>query len=167
MVKGNDFIQCQTDHTMFVKHSKESKTTLLIIYVDDIVITGDDQEEVEWPKMLLVEEFEVKDLGKLRYFLRMEIVQSRNRISVSQRKYTLDLLKESGMLGYKLVDTPMDPVRKGGGEEKSPLTNKDWYQSLVGKLIDLTHTRSEIAFAVSMASCFMNNPTEYHMKAVN
>ena len=47
MVKGNGFIQCQIDHTMFVKHSKEGKTTLFIVYVDDIVIIGDDQEEVE------------------------------------------------------------------------------------------------------------------------
>ena len=71
------------------------------------------------------------------------------------------------MLGYKLVDTPMDLARKGGGEEESPPTNKDRYQSLVGKLIYLTHTRPDIAFAVSMASRFINNPTKYHMKAVN
>ena len=167
MVKGNGFIQCQMDHTMFVKHSKEGKTALFIVYVDDIVITGDDQEEVEWLKRLLAKEFEVKDLGNLRYFLGMEIARSRNGISVSQRKYTLDLLRETGMLGCKPVDTPIDPARKRGVEEESPPTNKDRYQSLVGKLIYLTHTRPDIAFAVSMASRFMNNPTECHMKAVN
>ena len=72
-VKGNGFTQCQTDHAMFVKHSKEGKTALFIVYVDDIVIIGDDQEETEWLKRLLAEEFEVKDLGNLRYFLGMEI----------------------------------------------------------------------------------------------
>ena len=71
------------------------------------------------------------------------------------------------MLGCKPVDTPMDPARKGGGEEESPPTNKDRYQSLVGKLIYLTHTRPDIAFGMSMASCYMNNPIEYQMKAVN
>ena len=71
------------------------------------------------------------------------------------------------MLGCKLFDTPMDLVRKGGGEEESPPTNKDRYQSLVGKLIYLTHTGPDITFAVSMASRFINNPNEYHMKAVN
>ena len=69
MVKGNGFTQCQTDHTMFVKHFKEGKTILFIVYVDDILIMGDDQEETEQLKRLLAEEFEVKDPANLRYFL--------------------------------------------------------------------------------------------------
>ena len=71
------------------------------------------------------------------------------------------------MLGCKLGVTPMDPARKGRGEKESSPTNKDRCQNLVEKLIYLTHTRPDIAFAVSMASRFMNNPTECHMKAVN
>jgi len=153
---------------MFVKHSLEGrKIALFIVYVDDIVITGDDHEEIELLKKLLTKEFEVKDLGKLKYFLGMEVARSKNGISMSQRKYTMDLLKESGMLGCKSADTPMDPTKKGGMEEESSPTNKKRYQRLVGKLIYLTHTRPDIGFAVSMASRYMNNPNELHMKVVN
>ena len=84
---------------------------------------------------------------------------------MSQRKYTIDLLKETGMLGCKPTDTPMDAARKGGVEE-SPPTNKDKHQRLVGKLIYLTHTNLNIGFIVSMASRYMNNPTGCHMKAI-
>jgi len=120
VVKGNGFVQCQTDHTMFVKHSlKGSKIALFIVYVDDIVIIGDDHEEIEHLKKLLTKEFEVKDLGKLKYFLGMKVVSSKNGISMSQRKYTMDLLKEIGMLGCKPIDTPMDPTKKGGWKKRA------------------------------------------------
>lgn len=166
VVKGDGFIQCQTDHTMFIKHSQEGKLALFIVYVDDIIITGDDHEEAIKLKRLLAREFEVKDLGLLKYFLGMEIARCKDGISMSQRKYTLDLLKETGMLGCKPADTPMEPAKKGGIDVESPPTNRDRYQRLVGKLIYLTHTRPDIGFAVSMASRFMTKPTEIHMKAV-
>ena len=73
------------------------------------MLTGDDMAEMEWLKERLAIEFEIKDLGSLRYFLSMEVAKNRSGISISQWKYTLDLLKETGMLGCKLVDTPMDP----------------------------------------------------------
>src|ERR1044072_7743493 len=167
VVKEDGFIQCQTDHTMFVKYSSEGKTALFIVYVDDIVITGDAYEQIAQLKRLLAQEFEVKDLGQLKSFLGMEVAQKKNGIYVSQRKYTLDLLQETGMLGCKAANTPMEPIKKGGAEDASQPTNKDRYQSLVGKLIYLTHTRPDIGFAVSMASRYMTNPTETHMKAVN
>ena len=73
------------------------------------MLTGDDMAEMEWLKERLAIEFEIKNLGSLRYFLSMEVAKNRSGISISQWKYTLDLLKETGMLGCKLVDTPMDP----------------------------------------------------------
>jgi len=69
---------------MFANHSlEETKIALFIVYVDDIVITGDDHEEMEHLKKLLTKEFEVKDLGKLKYFLGMEVARSKNGISMS------------------------------------------------------------------------------------
>lgn len=108
VVKQDGFVQCQTDHTMFVKHSLDGKITLFIVYVDDIVIMGDDDEQVNQLKKLLAKEFEVKDLGQLKYFLGMEIARTKNGISVSQRKYTLDLLQETGMLGCKAANTSIE-----------------------------------------------------------
>jgi IS30 family transposase len=165
VVKQDGFVQCQTDHTMFVKHSLDGKIALFIVYVDDIVITGDDDEQVNQLKKLLAKEFEVKDLGQLKYFLGMEIARTKNGISVSQRKYTLDLLQETGMLGCKAANTPIEQVKRS--EDENLPANKDRYQSLVGKLIYLTHTRPDIGFAVSMASRYMSNPTETDMRNVN
>ena len=72
---------------------------ILIVYVDDIVLTGNHEEEIRRLKGLLSREFEIKDLGLLRYFLGMEVARSSKGISVSQRKYVLDLLRETSMSG--------------------------------------------------------------------
>ena len=78
------------------------------MYVDDIIITGDDIHEIAALKQKLKEEFEVKDLGEMQYFLGMEVARSKLGIVISQRKYTLDLLKETGMLGCKPRYTPLE-----------------------------------------------------------
>ncbi|RVW35898.1 Retrovirus-related Pol polyprotein from transposon TNT 1-94 [Vitis vinifera] len=83
-------------------------------------------------KKYLSEEFEVKDLGNLKYFLGMEVARSRKGIVVSQRKYILDLLKETGMLGCKPIDTPMDSQKKLGIEKESTPVDRGRYQRLSG-----------------------------------
>ena len=117
-------------------------------------------------KGTLAKEFEMKDLGSLRYFLGMEIARNKAGISVSQRKYVLDLLKETGMMGCKLVDTPMDPNVKLEMNSDDEPVDKGRYQRLVGKLIYLALTRPDIAFAVSCVSQFMHSPANSHMNAV-
>ena len=97
---------------MFFRHSKDEKIAVLIVYVDDIILTGDDLIEMERLKKSLAFSFEIKDLGTLRYFLGMEVARSRKGLVVSQCKYFLDLLKETGMSGCQLADTPMDPNHK-------------------------------------------------------
>ena len=101
VVKKYGFIQCQEDHTIFVKHSKEGKMTMFIVCVDDIIITEDDEDEIGNLKKLLAREFQIKDLGQLKYFLGMEVGQTKEGIVVTQRKYVLDLFQESGMLGCR------------------------------------------------------------------
>ncbi|RVW64339.1 Retrovirus-related Pol polyprotein from transposon RE1 [Vitis vinifera] len=166
VIKGEEFSQGQSDHTLFIKRSPGGKITVLIVYVDDIIVTGNDEEEISRLKTVLSKEFEIKDLGTLRYFLGMEVARSSKGIFVSQRKYTLDLLKETGMLGCKPSNTPMDPFNKIGSKEDMVAVDKGRYQRLVGRLIYLSHTRPDISFAVSMVSQFMNNPTEEHQEAV-
>ena len=123
-------------------------------------------EDIKYLKGVLAQKFEIKDLGQLKYFLGMEIARSHKGISISQRKYTLDLLKEIGMLGCKPADTPMEPTSKIQMEEEELLTDKSRYQSLVGKLIYLTHTRPDIGFVVGMVGRYMNMPTRRHLEAV-
>ncbi|CAL5358524.1 unnamed protein product [Camellia sinensis] len=160
------FKQSQADHTLFVKHSSHGKTTALIVYVDDIVLTGDDVEEVPRLKEYLANEFEIKDLGKLKYFLGIEVARSKDGIFICQRKYVLDLLKETGMLGSKACDTPLEPGLKLSEDEGGEPVDRGRYQRLVGKLIYLSHSRPDIAIAVSMVSQFMHAPRATHLEAV-
>ncbi|GAA0149543.1 transmembrane signal receptor [Lithospermum erythrorhizon] len=95
-VKDLGYMQCQADHILSIHHNAKGKITILIIYVDDIIITYENIEEIHRIEELLAREYEIKDLGKLKYFLGMEIARSQKGISVSQRKYRLDLLEETG-----------------------------------------------------------------------
>jgi hypothetical protein len=111
-VKKQGYTQGESDHTLFIKYNPSGKITILIVYVDDIVLTGDDVTEMERLKRNLAVKFEIKDLGSLKYFLGMEVARSKKGITVSQQKYVLDLLRETFMSGCRPADTPMDPNAK-------------------------------------------------------
>lgn len=96
---------------MFMKISNEGKIAILIVYVDDIILIGDDKDEMNRLKKCMALEFDIKDLGPLRYFLGMEVARSKEGITISQGKYILDLLEEIGMSGCKPVDTPMQSIQ--------------------------------------------------------
>ncbi|XP_059630211.1 uncharacterized mitochondrial protein AtMg00810-like [Cornus florida] len=163
---SNGYKQSQGDHTLFIKHSSSGGVTVLIVYVDDIIVTGNDQAERETLKAKLATEFEIKDLGKLKYFLGIEVARSKEGIFVSQQKYVIDLLKETGKIGCKPVKTPNEPNHKLGEAVDDEPVDKGMYQRLVGRLIYLSHTRLDIAYAVSAVSQFMHNPKEVHLQTV-
>ncbi|KAJ9561968.1 hypothetical protein OSB04_007128 [Centaurea solstitialis] len=163
-MKKIGYKQSDADHTLFVKKNKE-KVTALIVYVDDMVVTGDDLQEMSNLQTVLAAEFELKDLGHLKYFLGIEVARSKAGISMCQRKYVLDLLAETGMLNCRPVDTPIETNHKLTIHPDQVPTNKERYQRLVGKLIYLSHTRPDIAYAVSVVSRFMHAPSKDHMEA--
>ncbi|WJZ84417.1 hypothetical protein VitviT2T_004022 [Vitis vinifera] len=107
------FQQSNSDHTLFLKH-QVGKITALIVYVDDMIITGDDVEEISKLQEQLSTKFEMKNLGGLKYFLGIEVARSRQGIFLSQKKYILDLLAEVGLLGCKPVDIPIVQNHKLG-----------------------------------------------------
>lgn len=80
---------------------------ILVVYVDDIVVTGNDGDEINSLKAYLRTEFEIEELGTLTYFLGIEVGWSKKGIVISQHKYTMDLLEETGKLGAKPADTPI------------------------------------------------------------
>ncbi|RDY12456.1 putative mitochondrial protein, partial [Mucuna pruriens] len=119
----------QDDHTFFIKHSLDGKLTLLLVYVDDMIVTGDDEIQKLTLKEKLATQFEMKELGKLKYFLGIEVAYSKHGIFICQRKYNHRI-----------------------GCKENPTIEKSQYQRLMGKLIYLCHTRSDIAYVASMAS---------------
>jgi len=136
------------------------------VYVDDIIITGSDSGGIQKLKQFLHKEFNTKDLGRLRYFLGIEVSYSHAGINLSQRKYVLDILDEVGFLGVKPVDTPMNPNMKLDAEHGELLYDPAKYRRLVGKLNYLTITRPNISFAVSVVSQFMSSPCTTHWDVV-
>ena len=98
--------QSISDHTLFLKH-RQGKMTALIVYVDDMIITEDDAEEILRLQELLSTKFEMKNLGGLKYFIGIKVARSQKGIFLSQRKYVLDLLSEVELLECKPVDTPI------------------------------------------------------------
>ncbi|KAI5328443.1 hypothetical protein L3X38_027840 [Prunus dulcis] len=164
-MKKFSYQQANTDHTLFIKH-RAGKVTLLIIYVDDMIVIGDDTAKIEELQKCLAFEFEIKDLGSLKYFLGVKVTRSKHGLFLSQRKYVMDLLANTRMLDCKLADTIIVENHKLGVYVDQVLTNKERYQRLVRIFIYLSLTRLDIAYAVSVAIQFMHSPSDDHMAAV-
>ncbi|XP_058211908.1 uncharacterized mitochondrial protein AtMg00810-like [Rhododendron vialii] len=156
--------QSHADHTMFIKGGA-GKIVVLIVYVDDMIMTGNDVDEFVNLKSSLAQEFEIKDLGPLRYFLGMEVARSDKGIFISQRKYILDLLEETGMLGCRPADSSIEANHHLSGDV-GERTDKERYQRLVGRLIYLAHTRPDVTYAVGVVSQFMHDPRTSHLDTV-
>ncbi|CAN6444973.1 unnamed protein product [Victoria cruziana] len=166
-MKKEGYSQGNGDHMLFVK-KVEGKTVILLVYVDDMIVTGEDESKIKRMKEFFSSEFELKDLGRLRYFLGIEVAYSNNGLTLNQRKYTLDLLKETEKLGCKIVATPIETNHKMSIKDGDSLGDKEKgaYQRLVGKLIYFTLTRLDITYAVNVVSQFMHAPSNTHMRVV-
>ncbi|KAM1346354.1 hypothetical protein ACFX13_036411 [Malus domestica] len=157
--------QSNSDHTLFLKR-QNGKLTALIVYVDDMVVTGNDPEERAALQRYLSTEFEMNDLGSLKYFLGIEVSRSSSGIFLSQRKYIIDLLHETGMSACQPVATPLEEGLKLSVDPNQVPIDKGRYQRLVGRLMYLAHTRPDLAYALSVVSQYMHDPGEQHMNAV-
>ena len=139
--------------------------TAILLYFDEMIVTGNGPNAINDVKNFLGSQFKLKDLGALKYFLIIEIAQSQKGICINQRKYTLDILQEVGLLGAKPAKFPLEQSLKLTPTEGDLLKEPTHYQRLVGKLIYLTITRPQISFSVNTLSQFMQEPRRPHLDA--
>ncbi|KAK3040310.1 hypothetical protein RJ639_028225 [Escallonia herrerae] len=154
----------ETESSLGNEVSSSTGVPPAILDLDLPIATRKDEKEAL--RKYLAKEFKIKDLGKLKYFLGIEVARSKEGIFVSQQKYVLDLLEETGKLGCRTSDTPIEPNHRLAEFMEGEPTYKGMYQRLVGKLIYLSHTRPDITYAVSVVSQFMQNPKDVHLHAV-
>lgn len=159
------FIECDTDYAMFTRSSPQG-LAILLLYVDDMIITGDDQATIASLQHHLQQQFEMKDLGPLRYFLGLEIARSPRGILVSQQKYTSEILVEAALSDSRSVDTPFEQNLHLSASDGTLLPDASRYRRIVGMLVYLTITRPDIAYAVSIVSQYVEAPRSSHYVAV-
>nr|XP_043611879.1 uncharacterized mitochondrial protein AtMg00810-like [Erigeron canadensis] len=163
---SDGFVQSKSDYPLFTK-SGQNYFIALLVYVDDIIITGNNEDEIKRFKVFLQTQFMIKDLGILKYFLGIEVINTNNGVCLNQRKYCLDLISEFGLLAGKPISVPLDPnvhLSSEDSENDPVLKNITEYQRLIGRLIYLTHTRPDIAYTVHCLSQFMHKPLNSHLK---
>ncbi|XP_075076494.1 uncharacterized protein LOC142163140 [Nicotiana tabacum] len=156
--------QSKADYSLFTK-AKGTSFTAILIYVDDILLTGNDLQEIEHIKGVLFKCFRIKDLGDLKYFLGIEFSRSKESIFMSQRKYAPDILEDSGLLRARPENFPMEQNLKLTSTNGILLNDPTKYRRLVGRLIYLTVTRPDIVYSVRTLSQFMHEPRKPHWDA--
>ncbi|CAH9133273.1 unnamed protein product [Cuscuta epithymum] len=158
------FRQSHADHSLFI-FRRGLVQTFALIYVDDVILAGNDVSHINDTKRHLDENFSIKDLGPLKYFLGIEVARSPKGFVLSQRKYTLDILNECGLLAGRPSLFPMEQNLKLRPDDDSPLVDASSYRRLIGRLLYLTVTRPDIVFSVSQLSQFLHKPRQTHLDA--
>lgn len=149
------------DNSLFVKKTS-SLYSILLVYVDDVILARDFMHEFQFIKDIFNLTFKIKDLGTLKYFLGLEVAHSSQGISICQRNYFLDLFNDSGLLGSKLVNTPSGPYIKLCHDNSPSQEDAPSYRRLVGRLIYLNTTRSDITFITQQLSQSLLNLNMTH-----
>lgn len=161
------FVASKGDTSLFI-YAKSHVTIYLLIYVDDIIVASSSDQAVEAMLTDLRKDFALKDLGRLHYFLGIEVNDCDNGILLSQRKYASEVIEKAGMRNCKSVTTPLSTSEKYSLYDGVPLNVDEAtrYRSIVGALQYLTLTRPDIAYSVNKVCQFLHTPTSRHMSAV-
>ena len=140
----------------------------LLVYVDDSILISSSDVAADRLVAALSGDFAVKDLGALHFFLGLEVSRSSAGLTLSQKKYALDLLRRAGMLKCKPSSTPMSAIDRLSALDDDPLSSDDAteYRSIVGGLQYLTITRPDISYAVNRVCQYLHAPRTSHWSAV-
>eukprot|EP00253_Pinus_taeda_P028663 PITA_28663 len=143
------FSRCHFENTVYAK--KVGKCLIiLVLYVDDLILTGSDPNLIDNVKSSLKKKFEMTDLGHLHYFLGLQVLQSKGGISLSQSKYACDILRHFHMEDCKPNPSPFQSRAKLSVTCTSHEVDATLYRQLVGKLLYLNHTGLDLSFVVGL-----------------
>ena len=164
-VLNHGFKRGQADLTLFVKRDEKS---LLIpqVYVDDIVFRSTiDHLAHEFSKEMKME-FEMSMVGKLNYFLGLQVKQWEYGIFISQEKYVKNLVKRFGLGSKKHTSAPISSSAKLSRDAVGVEVDPTLYRSMIGSFLYLTTSRPDIAFSVRVCARFQVAPKESHLTTV-
>jgi len=159
------FQTSNADFSLYVKKTDHG-IIVIVIYVDDLIITGDSDVDISDLKKLLKQKFEMKDLGELRYFLSIGVIKSPKGIWLLQRQYALNKLSKYGMTGCKPISIPLEQNAKLSADEGELVEDTIMYRRIVGSLIYMTITRLDLSYVVGVVSQFMQTPRKPHLDVV-
>lgn len=165
-MKSLGFKESGADPCVFIRVNRRKKIEVIAVYVDDLILLTETQEEMQQLKQSLTDTFKMKDMGELHYCLGVH--RDENGMSLCQSQYLLRLLEKYGLSDANTVSTPMDVnVKLVKSDDYSKKVDPVSYQSMVGSLLHAARaTRPDIAHAVGTVSRFNSEPTEAHMTAV-
>jgi hypothetical protein len=159
------FHRSSSEHGVYTR-TRGGRRLTVGVYVDDLIITGDHDDEIRSFKGEMMKLFKMSDLGALRYYLGIEVTQDSDGITLGQAAYASKILEKAGLKDCNPCQTPMEvrlKLRKGSD---FPLVDATLYRSLVGSLRYLVNTRPDLAFSVGYVSRFMESPREDHLAVV-
>jgi hypothetical protein len=146
-----DFKTSNAYFSLYVKKT-DCGIIVIVIYVDDLIITGDNDANIFDLKKLLKQKFEMTDLGELHYFLGIEIIQSPKGIWLLQRQYAFNILSEYGMTSCKPILIPLEQNVKLSADEGDLVEDTIMYRHIVGSLIYMTITRLNLSYIVGVVN---------------
>ena len=159
------FNMSRTDSSMFL-HFGKATTLIVLVYVDDILVTGSSSTQISSLIAKLDSVFALRDLGQLSFFLGIEVSYNEGSMTLSQTKYISDLLHRTEMFDTKPTKTPGAVGKNLSKFDGDPMTDVTHYRSVVGALQYVTLTRPDIAFVVNKACQVMQQPTTAHWLSV-
>ncbi|GJY01319.1 retrovirus-related pol polyprotein from transposon TNT 1-94 [Tanacetum coccineum] len=162
---SQDFSKGSVDRTLFIR--REGKELLLVqIYVDDIIFAASTPELCDLFAKIMCSKFKMSMMGKISFFLGLQISQSPRGIYINQLKYALESLKKYGFDSCDPVDTPMVEKSKLDEDKEGKAVDPSHYRGMIGTLLYLTASRPDLQFAICMCARYQARPTEKHLHAV-
>ncbi|GJT80142.1 putative ribonuclease H-like domain-containing protein [Tanacetum coccineum] len=162
---SQDFSKGSVNPTLFIR--KEGKELLLVqVYVDDIIFAASTPEIYDLFAKIMCSKFKMSMMGKISFFLGLQIFQNPRGIFINQSKYALESLKKYGFDSCDPMDTPMVEKSKLDEDKEGKAVDPSHYRGMIDTLIYLTANRPDLQFAICMCARYQARPTKKHLHAV-